>query len=112
MKTTLILAALAAAPPALAASDSLTVEVEIAERDAERQAAALKLALSIAGANGCAETDTHHGGRAYEVKVCRDGGDAGGPILRMAFSTTGNSAGTKLNASRSEERRVGKECRL
>ena len=77
-----------ALPAAAAESggDALTIDLEIAEKGGTSPADALSSTLSLVGEHGCASVETHRGMVAYEIDVCREGGDSATPIVRFTIS--------------------------
>jgi hypothetical protein len=66
--------------------DALTIDLEIAEKGGNNPADALSSTLSLVGEHGCASVETHRGMVAYDIDICREGGDSATPILKFTIS--------------------------
>lgn len=71
---------------------SLSVEIEIAERNGPQAPEALVTTLVLFGEHGCASADARHAKVSYEVEVCRDGGERATPVLRVNIARNASAA--------------------
>ncbi len=71
---------------------SLSVEIEIAERNGQQAPEALVTTLVLFGEHGCASADARQAKVSYEVEVCRDGGERATPVLRVNIARNANAA--------------------
>jgi hypothetical protein len=63
------------------APPSLSVELDIAEQVRGGGRESLTLTLTLAGERGCSSVQLRREAVAHDVKVCREGGDPGAPVL-------------------------------
>lgn len=107
---TIALTSLLAGPAWAEDPASFSVDVVLGSGDQ----APLTLTLALADAHGCAEVKESRRDAAYQVKVCREGGDDSAPIL--AFDVERNlhgAQGTETRHIRVKARlALGKEARV
>jgi hypothetical protein len=73
------------------APPSLAVDLDIAEQVRGGSRESLTLTLTLAGDRGCSSVQLRREHVRYDVQVCREGGDAGAPVLAFAIERSESS---------------------
>jgi hypothetical protein len=86
-------ALLVASPVAWAqpAPPSLGVDLDIAEQVRGGGRESVLLTMTLAGDRGCSSVQVRREHVRYDVQVCREGGDAGAPVLSFAIERSESS---------------------